>query len=56
MKILKNGLLILGLFFVVSTLIFAVQGTSQNVEPSNNLIDSVEVNSEKRVAQGYRIS
>ncbi|SDE65303.1 Transglycosylase SLT domain-containing protein [Pricia antarctica] len=56
MKILKNGLLFLGLFFVVSTLIYAVQGDSEegnNVRIPTDATDSIL---EKNVAQGYRIS
>ncbi|CAZ94149.1 MULTISPECIES: lytic transglycosylase domain-containing protein [Zobellia] len=56
MKILKNVLMLLGVFFVVSTLIFAVQN---NVEPSKGDADvsenEIEVN-DKNVAESYRIS
>ncbi len=56
MKILKNGLLILGLFFVVSTLIYAVQGSSEELTNSQDISDLTEPKLEKNVAQGYRIS
>lgn len=56
MKILKNGLLLLGLFFVVSTLIYAVQGGSEDMVNSRNITDPIEPKIEKNVAQGYRIS
>ncbi|WP_373518487.1 lytic transglycosylase domain-containing protein [Pricia sp.] len=56
MNIIKNGLLLLGLFFVVSTLIYAVQGSSEEMTNSQNLTDTTEPELEKNVAQGYRIS
>lgn len=56
MKILKNGLMVLGLFFVVSTLIYAVQGSSEKMTHVRNLTDPTEPKLEKNVAQGYRIS
>lgn len=56
MKILKNGLLVLGLFFVVSTLIFAVQGSSQEKDIFRKQMNPTEPKLEKNVAQGYRIS
>ncbi|MGB6150645.1 MAG: lytic transglycosylase domain-containing protein [Pricia sp.] len=56
MKILKNGLLILGLFFVVSTLIFAVQGSGLQMDDSSKLANTAEAGIEKNVAPGYRIS
>ncbi len=49
MKLLKNVLMILGVFFVISTLIFAVQSTTETEES----ITDVET---KNVADGYRIS
>ena len=56
MKILKRSLLLLGALLVVSTLIFAVQNStnesstkSSNTSPGSNIAD-------KRVADGYRIS
>ena len=52
MKILKNILILLGVFFVVSTLVFAVQDTSQN----NTDEDYSTVKVDKNVAEGYRIS
>jgi len=52
MKILKNILMLLGVFFVISTLVFAVQN---NYEPKENP-DMVENDVEKNVAEGYRIS
>ncbi|MCJ7466095.1 MAG: lytic transglycosylase domain-containing protein [Maribacter sp.] len=51
MKILKNILMLLGVFFVVSTLVFAVQ--DYNGFDKNEGITSV---TEKNVANGYRIS
>ena len=56
MRILRNGLLVLGLFFVVSTLIFAVQGSDQELGASSGLEDSTEGQLKKNVAPGYRIS
>ncbi len=56
MKILKNGLLLLGLFFVVSTLIYAVQGDSEDMANSQNISDITQPKLEKNVAEGYRIS
>lgn len=56
MKILKNGLLFLGLFFVVGTLINAVQGSSEQDNGVRNLTDPTNPKIEKSVAQGYRIS
>ncbi|MFC4097097.1 lytic transglycosylase domain-containing protein [Euzebyella saccharophila] len=54
MKILKNALMLLGVFFVVSTLIFAVQS---NVEPQRDAgQDVVENDVDKNVADSYRIS
>ncbi|WP_276167210.1 lytic transglycosylase domain-containing protein [Zobellia alginiliquefaciens] len=56
MKILKNVLMLLGVFFVVSTLIFAVQS---NVEPAKGDADVTENEKreiDKNVAEGYRIS
>ncbi|WP_273567264.1 lytic transglycosylase domain-containing protein [Maribacter halichondriae] len=52
MKILKNILMLLGVFFVISTLVFAVQN---NLEPQENS-DKMENDVEKNVAEGYRIS
>ncbi len=52
MKILKNILMLLGVFFVISTLVFAVQN---NLEPKENS-DEIENDVEKNVAEGYRIS
>ena len=56
MKTLKNALLILGLFFVVSTLIFAMQGNERVVDASDNLAGSTEVGMENSVVPGYRIT
>ena len=54
MKILKNILMLLGVFFVVSTLIFVVQG---NVEQQPDDVQDVAENDvEKNVADSYRIS
>ncbi|MGB5553996.1 MAG: lytic transglycosylase domain-containing protein, partial [Flavobacteriaceae bacterium] len=52
MKILKNILMLLGVFFVVSTLVFAVQRESTS-EDAN---DVAENDLETRGSQGYRIS
>jgi len=49
MKFLKNVLTILGVFFVISSLIFAVQSTTET-EPVNEPVI------EKNVADGYQIS
>ncbi len=51
MKILKNILMLLGVFFVVSTLIFAVQ---DNVSPNNDDIMNVAKNDSN--TNGYRIT
>ena len=54
MKFLKNVLMLLGVVFVISTLIFAVQQSTDDVVDTS---DSRETNSiEKNVAEGYRIS
>ncbi|NNE75928.1 MAG: lytic transglycosylase domain-containing protein [Pricia sp.] len=53
MKILKNVLMILGVFFVISTLIFAVQATAEQPEKA---VDMAENKVDKNVAEGYRIS
>ncbi|QLG43933.1 lytic transglycosylase domain-containing protein [Costertonia aggregata] len=53
MKVLKNILMILGVFFVVSTLIFAVQETT--VEPDAQK-DVVKNDVDKNVSEGYKIS
>ena len=55
MKILKNILMLLGVFFVVSTLIFAVQSSTDN-EKNTDVQDVVENDVDKNVADGYRIS
>ena len=54
MKILKNILMLLGVFFVITTLIFAVQSTGD----SNNEAaqDVVENDDDKSVSEGYKIS
>ena len=53
MKILKNILMLLGVFFVISTLIFAVQGTDfSTVTDSSVANDSID----KNVVSEYRIS
>ncbi|MDT7830264.1 lytic transglycosylase domain-containing protein [Pricia sp. S334] len=56
MKILKNGLALLGLFFVISTLIYAVQGSSELAPDTEKLSDSTEPMPHKNVAREYRIS
>lgn len=48
--------MLLGLFFVVSTLIYAVQGSSEEMADAQNMADPAEPQLEKNVAQGYRIS
>lgn len=53
MKTLKNILMLLGVFFVVSTLIFAVQNSATE---NDNAPDVAEKEIEKNVAAGYRIS
>ncbi|WP_209403187.1 lytic transglycosylase domain-containing protein [Pseudozobellia sp. WGM2] len=55
MKIFKNILMLLGVFFVVSTLIFAVQSNTDN-EKNTDAQDVVENDVDKNVADGYRIS
>jgi hypothetical protein len=50
MKILKNILMILGVFFVISTLIFAIQGSADVAE------QTVENEIDKNVAKEYRIT
>ncbi|MGB5667315.1 MAG: lytic transglycosylase domain-containing protein [Maribacter sp.] len=53
MKILKNILMLLGVFFVITTLIFAVQNTTST---DSNIQDVVENDIEKNVSNSYRIS
>jgi len=53
MKILKNILMLLGVFFVISTLIFAVQS---NTTETDNIEDVAKNDVVKNVADGYRIS
>ncbi|MBT8306046.1 MAG: lytic transglycosylase domain-containing protein [Maribacter sp.] len=54
MKILKNILMLLGVFFVITTLIFAVQTTSEATSP--DVQDIAENDVEKSVSDSYRIS
>ncbi|MGB5437821.1 MAG: lytic transglycosylase domain-containing protein [Maribacter sp.] len=54
MKILKNILMLLGVFFVISTLIFAIQNNDDS--ESGDAQDVVENEVEKSVSEGYRIS
>ena len=53
MRILKNILMLLGVFFVISTLIFAVQNTTIQLDESN---DMAEHEPDRNVAPEYRIS
>lgn len=54
MRILKNVLMLLGVFFVITTLIFAVQGVS---ETENEAVQDVAENdNDKSVSDTYRIS
>lgn len=53
MKLLKNALMILGVLFVISTLIFAVQ---QNDIGSIEIKEDADVNDDKNVAREYKIS
>jgi hypothetical protein len=54
MKILKNILMLLGVFFVITSLIFAVQNTSQTLSP--DVQDVAENDEDKSVSDSYRIS
>ncbi len=55
MKFLKNVLMVLGVFFVISTLIFAVSGTQSVADVAEyEVAERVEV--EKNVSEGYQIS
>lgn len=56
MKIIKNALLFLGLFLVVSTLIYAVQGSDEMMAGTQNQSNASDSKIEKNVADGYRIS
>ncbi|WP_149276113.1 lytic transglycosylase domain-containing protein [Pareuzebyella sediminis] len=53
MRILKNFLMVLGVFFVISTLIFAVQNDD---EQRDMAVPIVENDIDKNVAKEYRIS
>ncbi|EAR01614.1 lytic transglycosylase domain-containing protein [Maribacter sp. HTCC2170] len=54
MKILKNILMLLGVFFVITTLIFAVQNNNDSVTP--DVQDVAENDEDKSVSDTYRIS
>ncbi len=54
MKILKNLLMLLGVFFVITTLIFAVQNNDDSKNEA--LQDVVENDDDKSVSEGYKIS
>ncbi|WP_299536155.1 lytic transglycosylase domain-containing protein [Ulvibacterium sp.] len=54
MRIIKNVLMLLGVFFVISTLVFAVQNTVE--EQSEDSMDMAENNPNKNVAEEYKIS
>lgn len=54
MKILKNILMLLGVFFVVTTLIFAVQNSTDSASP--DVQDVAENDEDKSVSDTYRIS
>ena len=53
MRILKNILMLLGVFFVISTLVFAVQS---DTTPTSDAQEVMENEIDKNVADGYRIS
>jgi membrane-bound lytic murein transglycosylase D len=54
MKILKNVLMLLGVFFVITTLIFAVQKTADMTTPE--IQDVAEIDANKSVSDTYRIT
>ena len=54
MKILKNVLMLLGIFFVITTLIFAVQQTADITTP--DIQDVAEIDANKSVSDTYRIT
>ncbi len=54
MKILKNVLMLLGIFFVITTLIFAVQQTADIATP--DIQDVAEIDANKSVSDTYRIT
>ena len=54
MKILKNVLMLLGIFFVITTLIFAVQQTADITTPE--IQDVAEIDENKSVSNTYRIT
>jgi len=54
MKILKNVLMLLGVFFVITTLIFAVQQTANITTP--DIQDVAEIDANKSVSETYRIT
>jgi len=54
MKILKNILMLLGVFFVITTLIFAVQQTADITTPET--LDVAENDENKSVSDTYRIT
>ncbi len=55
MKFIKNTLMLLGVVLVTSTLIFAVQGSSESNQIETQKV-IVENEVDKNVAEGYRIS
>ncbi|HET8737485.1 MAG TPA: transglycosylase SLT domain-containing protein, partial [Pricia sp.] len=56
MKILKNGLMLLGIFLIAGTLIFAVQGSSEVNDSVRDMADPTATKMEKYVADTYQIS
>jgi hypothetical protein len=54
MKTLKNVLMLLGVFFVITTLIFAVQQTADITTP--DIQDVAEIDTNKSVSETYRIT
>ena len=54
MKILKNVLMLLGIFFVITTLIFAVQQTADIT--TTEIQDVAEIDENKSVSNTYRIT
>lgn len=54
MKILKNVLMLLGIFFVITTLIFAVQQSADIT--TTDIQDVAEIDANKSVSETYRIT
>jgi hypothetical protein len=56
MKIIKNGLMLLGIFSIAGTLIFAVQGNSDENKGAQDVADATAPKIEKNVPDEYHIS